>query len=172
MVYEDVSFTKTKEYKTIEKDRVLGEEIFDSIPKLQHGLRFHANQKDKLKYSEMLAEGTKENMIFFYYYQEEKEELKKVMKKLGKTIFEVSGQETNLPDKRKWEGLDNSVTLVQYMAGAAGIELQYSNLVVFYTPTYSFQDYEQALGELTEMDRPKGNRIPLYYKRNCRNSYL
>ena len=32
------------------------------------------------------------------------------------------------------------------MAGSAGIELQYANIVVFYTPTYSYQDYEQALG--------------------------
>ena len=32
------------------------------------------------------------------------------------------------------------------MAGAAGIELQYANTVIFYTPTYSYQDYEQSLG--------------------------
>lgn len=146
IVFEDVSFKATKEYKTIEKDRVLDDVLYDSVPKLQHGLRFHANQKDKLKYSEMLAEGTNENIIIFYYYQEEKNELKKAMKKLKKTIFEVSGQATNLPDKKTWEGLSNSVTLVQYMAGSAGIELQYANIVVFYTPTYSYQDYEQAMG--------------------------
>lgn len=146
IVYEDVSFKATKEYKTIEKDRVLGDELYDSIPKLQHGLRFYANQADKLKYTEMLAEGTDENIIVFYYYQEEKEELKKIMKKLKKKIYEVSGQHTELPSKNEWDKLNNSVTLVQYMAGSAGIELQYANLVIFYTPTYSYQDYEQALG--------------------------
>lgn len=150
LVFETVNFKRTKEYKTIEKDRVLsinGEEIlYDSISKLQHGLRYYANQKDKLKYSEMLAESTSENIIFFYYYQEEKEQLKKIMKKLKKTVFEVSGQATKLPEKNEWEDLSNSVTLVQYMAGSAGIELQYANIVVFYTPTYSYQDYEQSLG--------------------------
>ena len=150
IAFEDVGFKASKEYKIIEKERVLsvdGEEIlYDSVPKLQHGLRFYANQADKLKYSEMLAEGTKENIIIFYYYQKEKEELKKVMKKLKKKIFEVSGQATNLPDKSTWDGLSNSATLIQYMAGSAGIELQYANLVIFYTPTYSYQDYEQALG--------------------------
>ncbi|MDC3412556.1 DEAD/DEAH box helicase [Terrihalobacillus insolitus] len=150
LVIEDVHFSKSTEYKKVSKDRVLnvGDETiaFDTFPKLQHGLRFYANQKDKLKYSEMLAEGTSENIVIFYYYQEEKNELIKLMKKLGKKIFEVSGQATNLPGKSEWEGLSDSITLVQYMAGSAGIELQYANLVLFYTPTYSYQDYEQAMG--------------------------
>ncbi|MGN8647915.1 helicase-related protein [Gracilibacillus sp. HCP3S3_G5_1] len=150
LVFEDVYFKKSTEYNKIKKDRVLeidGQlEAFDTLPKLQHGLRYYANQLDKLKYTEMLAEGTKENMVIFYYYQEEKEQLIKSMKKLKKKVFEVSGQSTNLPKKDTWEGLSNSITLVQYMAGSAGIELQYANLVVFYTPTYSYQDYEQALG--------------------------
>lgn len=146
LVIENIYFDPSKEYKTIEKDRVLGDELFDTISKLQHGLRYHANQADKLKYSEMLAEGTEENIIFFYYYQEEKEQLKKIMKKLKKTVYEVSGQANNIPEKSEWDKLKNSVTLVQYMAGSAGIELQYANIVVFYTPTYSYQDYEQALG--------------------------
>lgn len=150
LVFEDVYFKKSTEYNKIKKDRVLeidGQlEAFDTLPKLQHGLRYYANQLDKLKYTEMLTEGTKENMVIFYYYQEEKEQLIKTMKKLKKKVFEVSGQSTNLPKKVTWEGLSNSITLVQYMAGSAGIELQYANLVVFYTPTYSYQDYEQALG--------------------------
>ncbi|MDY7224687.1 DEAD/DEAH box helicase [Halalkalibacterium halodurans] len=146
LTFEDVRFEPSKEYKVIEKERVLNDELYDTISKLQHGLRFYANQTDKLKYSEMLTEGTNENIIFFYYYQQEKEELMKSMKKLGKIIFEVSGQASNLPSKSEWDQVNNSVTLVQYMAGSAGIELQYANIVVFYTPTYSYQDYDQALG--------------------------
>ncbi len=150
LVFEDVYFKPTKEYKTIEKDRVMQIDdelvLYDSISKLQHGLRFYANQKDKLKYAEMLAESTDENIVIFYYYQEEKNELIKIMDKLKKYVFEVSGQRSEIPDKEDWSTLTNSVTLVQYMAGSAGIELQYANTVIFYTPTYSYQDYEQALG--------------------------
>ena len=51
-----------------------------------------------------------------------------------------------MPSKSSWSELKNSVTFVQYMAGSAGIELQYANIVIFYTPTYSYQDYSQALG--------------------------
>jgi SNF2 family DNA or RNA helicase len=149
LVFEDVYFKASKEYETIRKKRVLELETetiaYDTIMKLQHGLRFYANQKDKLSYSEMLAESTEENIVIFYYYQAEKEELKKLLGK-NKTIFEVSGKANVLPERSVWGQLKNSVTLVQYQAGAAGIELQYANIVIFYTPTFSFQDYDQALG--------------------------
>ena len=68
------------------------------------------------------------------------------MKKLKKQVFEISGQKSEIPNKDNWSSLKNTVTIVQYRAGSAGIELQYANVVVFYTPTYSYQDYEQALG--------------------------
>jgi SNF2 family DNA or RNA helicase len=150
LIFEDVYFRKSKEYEVIRKDRVIeidGEKIaYDNVMKLQHGLRLYANQKDKLKYTEMLAEGTEENIVIFYYYQSEKESLIKSMKKLKKKIFEVSGKANILPERNEWDKLKDSVTLVQYQAGAAGIELQYANVVVFYTPTYSYQDYDQSLG--------------------------
>ncbi|MFK4568417.1 superfamily II DNA or RNA helicase [Enterococcus sp. UD-01] len=144
LVIKDVPFAKTSEYKTISKDRVYDDVDYDTPSKLAHGLRFYANQKDKLEYIKMLFEGTSNNIVIFYYYQKELEELKKLAK--DKTIYEVNGQASKLPKKETWPSIKSSVTFVQYMAGSAGIELQYANLVVFYTPTYSYQDYSQALG--------------------------
>lgn len=149
LVFEDVFFKKSKEYEIVRKYRVLetkeGKIAFDTIMKLQHGLRYYVNQKDKLAYTEMLAESTEENIVIFYYYQQEKELLTQLLQKT-KTIYEVSGKVNKLPNHDEWENLKNTVTFVQYQAGAAGIELQYANIVIFYTPTYSYQDYEQALG--------------------------
>lgn len=144
LIFEDVKLRKSKEYTIISKNRVLDDVDFDTPSKLAHGLRYYANQKDKLDYAEMLCEGTENNIIIFYYYQKELESLKAKIK--NKKIFEVNGKASNLPSKGTWEKLKNSVTLIQYMAGSAGIELQYANLVIFYTPTYSYQDYSQALG--------------------------
>lgn len=150
LVFENIYFKPSTEYKKIKKDRVLsidGElRLFDTLSSLQYGLRYYANQKDKLKYAEMLAEGTTENIVIFYNFTKEKDDLIEVMKKLDKKIYEVSGQKSHIPNKEEWDGLKNSVTLVQYQAGSAGIELQYANIVIFYSLTYSYQDYEQALG--------------------------
>lgn len=144
LIIKDVPFKKSTEYGKILKDRVFNEIDYDTAPKLAHGLRQYANQKGKLEYVQMLCEGTQNNIVIFYYYQIELEALKKGIK--NKKIFEVNGQTSKLPKKETWSVLKNTVTLIQYMAGSAGIELQYANEVVFYTPTYSYQDFSQAMG--------------------------
>lgn len=169
LIFEDVRFRPSKEYKIIQKDRVLetkdGKIAFDTIMKLQHGLRLYANQKDKLAYTEMLAESTEENIVIFYYYQHEKDQLTQLLKKT-KTIYEVSGKVNKLPDHGEWSSLKNTVTFVQYQAGAAGIELQYANIVIFYTPTYSYQDYDQALGRCYRNGQTKKVTVYRYITKN------
>ena len=144
LIFEDVKFMRSSDYDKVAKQRVLGAEEFDTPSKLVHGLRYYANQKEKIDYAEMLCEGTENNIVIFYYYQKEIDALKKKIK--NKQFFEVNGKDSHLPSKSSWSELKNSVTFVQYMAGSAGIELQYANTVIFYTPTYSYQDYSQALG--------------------------
>lgn len=169
LVFEDVHFQPSKEYKIIQKDRVLetkeGKIAFDTLMKLRHGFRFYANQKDKLAYTEMLAESTEENMVIFYYYQQEKDQLAQLLQKT-KTIYEVSGKVNKLPPHKEWQNLKNTVTFVQYQAGAAGIELQYANIVIFYTPTYSYQDYDQALGRCYRNGQTKKVTVYRYITKN------
>ncbi|MGG2113986.1 DEAD/DEAH box helicase [Lysinibacillus pakistanensis] len=165
MVIEDVTFKRSTEYLKLKKDRILevnGEKVvYDTYPKLAQGLRYYANQKNKLEYIEMLAESTNENIIIFYNFKAEKEALLQLLTKLKKKVFEVSGQKSELPARNQWSKLKRSVTLVQYQAGAAGIELQYANLVIFYTPTYSLQDYEQSLGRAYRNGQDK--KVTVYH---------
>lgn len=146
LVFKKVKFDKSSNYKTLEKDRVLHDEAYDTMPKLMHGLRFYANQKDKQDYVKSFLEGTNSNVVIFYNYKQEYVDLKDIADQLNKQIFTVNGQENNLPKKKDWNNINDSVTFVQYQAGASGIELQYSSEIIFYTPTYSYQDYTQALG--------------------------
>ncbi len=170
MVIEDISFQRSNEYLKLKKDRILevnGEKVvYDTYPKLAQGLRFYANQKDKLKYVEMLAESTDENIVIFYNFKAEKELLLQLLTKLKKKVYEVSGQRSELPKREIWDTLRNSVTLVQYQAGAAGIELQYANLVIFYTPTYSLQDYEQSLGRAYRNGQTKKVTVYQFISKN------
>ncbi|MGX7091210.1 DEAD/DEAH box helicase [Hutsoniella sourekii] len=144
IIFEEVKFRPSKEYLTIEKDRVLDDVAYDSPSALMHGLREHANKKDKLAYLKMLFETTEDNIVVFYNYTSELEAIKEIIK--DKQVFEVHGGAQHIPKKKDWADITNSVTLVQYQAGAAGIELQYANVVVYYTPTFSYQDYAQSLG--------------------------
>lgn len=148
IIYEKISFKPSKLYKQIEKTRVYEldgtEYICDTIASFMAALRMHAATKDKIDYLTMLLEGTTENIVIFYNFKHEREAIAQAIK--DKTVYEVSGNRTCLPDRDEWAALQNSVTLVQYQAGASGIELQYANNVVVFSPTYSLQDHEQAMG--------------------------
>ncbi|MCL2676278.1 MAG: DEAD/DEAH box helicase [Streptococcaceae bacterium] len=144
ITFQKINFKKSKEYKIIEKDQVLDDVAFDTSPKLAAGFRYYANIKDKAEYIKELAEGTTDNIIVFYQFTKELEYLKSKIK--DKTIFEVHGKAVKLPSYDERDRLKNSVTFVQYQAGGAGIELQYATIVIYHTPTYSYQDYAQSLG--------------------------
>ena len=148
IIYEKISFKPSKLYKQIEKTRVYEldgrEYICDTIASFMAALRMHAATKDKIDYLTMLLDGTTENVVIFYNFKHEREAIAQAIK--DKTVYEVSGNRTCLPERDEWAALHNSVTLVQYQAGASGIELQYANNVVVFSPTYSLQDHEQAMG--------------------------
>lgn len=157
LVFKDVHFKPHKDYFTLLKDRVLGDELFDTPSKLTHGLRVRTSPEEKVDYLKMMLDTTTNNIVVFYQYTAELDNIKEMIESfnkklrksnqhLKKTIYEVNGKVSNLPPKSSWDDLKHSVTLIQYQAGSAGIELQYANIVVFYTPTYSYQNYTQALG--------------------------
>ena len=116
--------------------------MYDTAPKRIAGLRQHSNIKDKLDYVKMLRESTEDNILIFYNFQSEYDALIEIIN----ADYEVRGGSSNIPEKEEFTEVRNKTTLVQIQAGGTGIELQYNNLVVFFSPTWSYQDYEQALG--------------------------
>lgn len=144
--YQDIYFKPSKEHNTIKKDRVYNDIAYDNVPKLLHGLRYYANQKDKQAWLKEFLEGTTSNVLIFYVYKKEYEAIKNLADKLGKKTYTINGQLKEFTDREGWDELENTVTIVQYRAGGAGIELQYASEVIFHTPDYSYQDYAQALG--------------------------
>lgn len=97
--------------------------------------------KDKLKAFEDLASSTQDRLIVFYNFNEELALLKKIATKLGKPISEVSGQ---VKDLSNYEKEDNSITLIQYQAGAMGLNLQKSNKIIYFTLTEKSELFEQS----------------------------
>ena len=158
---EFVEFSKSNLYKELEKHRVIeldGEMIaFDNLPKLNTGRRQFGNTKDKIEHLKMISD-TKENVLVFYNFNREREAIKELFSKTDKTVYEVSGHKFDLPDTHD---VENTVTLVQYQAGGAGIELQYCSIIVLYSPTYSYQDYIQSIGRAY---RPGGREKLMMYK--------
>lgn len=147
-VFYDVKFRRPNKYIKYILDRVNDSgEVLDNPSKLLHALR-QLTTPEKLPYiSDMLA-GTDDNIVIFYNYESELLALKELIAKKhkNKTVFEQNGHKHEIPTKEQWPHVTNSVTLAHYKSGSTGVEMQYANITVFMSPTYSFADYSQSIG--------------------------
>ncbi|WP_113674537.1 DEAD/DEAH box helicase [Vallitalea guaymasensis] len=120
--------------------------------------------KDKLKAFEDLAYSTQDRLIVFYNFNEELTALKKIADKLNRPISEVNGQ---VKDLSNYETEDNSITLIQYQAGAMGLNLQKSNKIIYFTLTEKSELFEQSKKRIHRIGQ-KNNCF--YYLLICKGS--
>lgn len=133
MIYVD----PTPEYKKFVKNKYI--DLKDGTELLgDNSLTFnlYARQlcgqysKNKLAAFKDLVESTNDRLIVFYSFTGELNELKQIASKCHRPISEVNGKVRNLSN---YEDKDNSITFVQYQAGAMGLNLQKANKLIYYT---------------------------------------
>jgi len=120
--------------------------------------------KDKLKAFEDLVSSTYDRLIVFYNFNDELEALKKIASRLERPISEVSGQ---VKDLSKYEKEDNSITFIQYQAGAMGLNLQKSNKIIYFTLTEKSELFEQSKKRIHRIGQSNNC---FYYLMICKNS--
>ena len=143
LVFENVYFQVSKTYKTIKKDRIYNNVLFDNQMKLRHGLRLNTNLDKKVEYIKEFVENTNDNIIIFYNYDEE---LKLLQENISKTTYICNGHEKNYPKKEEWGSIKNTVTLANYKSGSEAVEFTYANLIVYFSPTDSYTEFYQSYG--------------------------
>lgn len=99
------------------------------------------DNKNKIDVLTTLLEGIEDRVIIFYNFKIEHDVLTKICKKLKKPVFTCDG---SVKEIDKFKNIDKSVLLCQYQAGATGLNLQYCNKVIYFTPTLSSNLYEQS----------------------------
>ena len=88
-----------------------------------------------------LVTSTQDRLIVFYNFNAELELLKRIAASLDRPISEVNGQTKDLT---AYEQEENSVTFVQYQAGAMGLNLQKANKVIYFTLPLMSELFEQS----------------------------
>lgn len=143
ITYEEVYFTPSDKYKIIKKDRVLDNEVYDNQMKLRHALRLYTNLEEKINYLQDFINNTTDNIIVFYNYDKELELIKDV---IDKDTYIINGDIKNIPSKDEWDKINNSVIICNYKSGSEAIELTFASIIIYFSPTESYIEWEQSLG--------------------------
>lgn len=120
--------------------------------------------QDKLEAFRDLIESTQDRLIVFYNFNEELYQLKKIASELERPISEVNGQ---VKDLDAYEGKDNSITFVQYQAGAMGLNLQKANKIIYFTLPLMSELFEQSKKRIHRIGQ---NKTCFYYIMMCNGS--
>lgn len=159
-----------KEYRKFRKDSIVKyndiEFVGDTIltKMLYERMLCGFVNKDKLLALRDLLESTDDRIIIFYNFNNELVTIGKLVAELERPISIVCG---DTKDLSKYEKSENSVTLIQYQAGAMGLNLQKANKIVYFTPPLSSELFEQSKKRIHRIGQ---DCTCFYYYLICRNS--
>lgn len=155
----DVVVDTSSEYRKFNKSRIIefeGEDLIGDNPLkfLLYRRMLLGISNEKLTALDDLINSTSDRIVVFYNFKREFEEITKIIK--DRPISVVNG---DLKDLYAYENYDNSITLVNYQAGAKGLNLQKANILIFYSPTLSVEDYMQSKKRIHRIGQEK----PCFY---------
>lgn len=136
-----------KLYQTIKLTRIHPKtgEVYDNAPKLLNALR-QSTTEPRLDALESILSDTSDNVVVFYNYISERKAILKLLDKMGgKTVIRYDGEQHDELPASDAE-LKNTVMLTHYKAGSTGLNLQWANTTIYFSPTYSYQEFEQSVG--------------------------
>lgn len=138
-------------------DSILAERLYSRMLCGQYNPR-------KLEAFADLVQSTNERLIVFYNFNEELTRLTAIADDLNRPVSQVNG---NVKDLTAYEEADDSITFIQYQAGAMGLNLQKANRIVYFTLTDKSELYEQSKKRIHRIGQ---ERPCFYYILLCKNS--
>lgn len=180
-IHQTISIPTTKEYRKFKKDSIvmledyysddIGQMIYKelvgdtTLTKMGYERQLCGQYNaDKLGAFKDLVQSTNDRLIVFYNFTEEYEKLSSICNELERSNCVVNGQYKSL---YVYENIDNSITFIQYQAGAMGLNLQKANKIIYFTPPLSSELFEQSKKRTHRIGQEK---TCFYYYLTCKNS--
>ena len=166
----DIKVSSSKEYRKFKRSRIVticGEELVGDTKLVQmlcERKLCGMYSQEKLQAFKDLAESTGDRLIVFYNSNYELYSLKKVAEESERPISEVNGK---VKDLEAYKTESNSITFIQYQAGAMGLNLQKANKIIYFTPTLKCEDWMQSQKRIHRIGQ---NEHCFYYKLIVKNS--
>ena len=173
-------FKKPTMYGKIQKQRVVTLDDgtvkeYDSTSSIYHALRQLASgvlngigktiKKDKLTRLKDLLDTLDERVVIFYTYDSELHSIREMLDNIKRPYSMYNGQ---THDRTTFTNEHNGVCLVQYKAGATGVNgFQIASVGVFYSQPSGSTEYIQAVGRIHRIGQKKA---PIIYNFITANS--
>lgn len=167
---QTIKINTTKEYRKFRKDCIVTVDDIElvgdtTLTKMLYERQLCAQyNKDKLEAFRDLVESTNDRLIVFYNFTYELEALWSIADTLERPVSTVNGTMKVLD---AYEHENNSITFIQYQAGAMGLNLQKANKIVYFSPPLSSELFEQSKKRIHRIGQDKPC---FYYYLTCRGS--
>lgn len=169
-IFVPVRVDVSKEYRTFRKTSLVtvdGTEMAGdtTLTKMlyERQLCGQYSQKKLQTFADLL-ESTSDRLIVFYNFTAEFEMMREICKELSREYSIVNGSRKDLTC---YEEFSDSVTFVQYQAGAMGLNLQKACRAIYFTLPLSSELFEQSKKRIHRINQ---TRPCFYYLMICRGS--
>ena len=167
-IHNDVYVKTSKEYWKFKKDRIINIDGIDFVGDTTLTKMLYERQlcglvsKEKLEAFRDIVESTDDRLIVFYNFTSEVQQLVKICE--GRNISYVNG---SIKDLYSYNTFDDSITFIQYQAGAMGLNLQKANKIIYFTPPLSSELFEQSKKRIHRIGQ---DQPCFYYYLICKGS--
>lgn len=167
-IHETVGIETSKDYRKFLTSRVIevdGKELVGetTLTRMLYGRMLCGQYNEaKLQALEDLIQSTDDRLVIFYNFDEELRRIEDVCLKHDRPVGIVNGHEKDLS---AFDEYDNGVAIIQYQAGAMGLNLQAANKVIYFTPPLSSELFEQSKKRIHRIGQ---GRTCFYYYLTCR----
>lgn len=137
----------SSDYKKFRKNKIVSVEGKDIVGDCNLSCLIGERQlcgsysKEKMSALKDMLESTDDRLLIFYNFNDELKKIEDLCIQLNKPVSIINGDNKDL---FCYEEHNNSVTLIQYQAGAMGLNLQKANKIIYFTPCLSSELFEQS----------------------------
>lgn len=152
----------TKEYRKFMRDEVITIEGREFIGDTILSKRIYSRMmcsylnKERVAAFKDLVQSTEDRLIVFYNFNEELNTLQNIVFEMERPFSIVNG---SIKDLTAYEEHGDSVTFVQYQAGAMGLNLQKANKIIYFSLTDRSELFEQSKKRIHRIGQEK----PCFY---------
>ena len=123
--------------------------------------------KDKLSAFLDLVESTNDRLIVFYNFTAELMAMQRILMSNKVEVKRFSLVNGEIKALKNYESREDSITFIQYQAGAMGLNLQKACRIIYFTPPLSSELYEQSKKRIHRIGQKS---TCFYYHLICRGS--